>query len=564
MASSKVIRELLVSVGVEVDDSGFRKFDLGIDQIKEGLGTLLTMAGAAAGAVAAVTTALGLQADATAREAVELDNLAKALGTTSQELAGITAGAREFGADFNDVADLFTTLADRAEDAKGGMASFVDDFALAGVAVQDLEGKNPSQLVHLFADSIAGMEDPTKRAAAAVRILGDDAGRKLLPMLMKGSAGLKAYTEEIIASGGALDEEAVAASKRYVEVTRQIGVEVKGIRNQIGAALIPTMIRLAAVVLDGATAFREMIAANVERWGDSVERAFVKVQRVVQRNAKAFTAAAAVIVAGLLGIASAAVVATAALAIVGIVGGLASALSAVAGGLALLGGGSIAIGVLAVLGGLLTLFAYLIPPVLLFAAAVIALGLAFEDFQTHMAGGESALGTFLEQFEGTDTLAGQLIETLKTLGSTADSAWESLKALGDIVGETIDPALTALSETFETMSGWLGSLVGYLAEFFGYLAKAELKEFQMGLEGLGSIFDTFTSGLGMLNAATGSTSSALAGGVQSGAAASRALSVNQQITVNGNADPQATGRATMGQADGGIRSAMQFFRGGPT
>lgn len=562
MAGSRVIRELLVSVGVEVDNSGFVQFDDGIGRIKDGLGTLIGMAGAAAGALAAVAGALGLQADATAREAVELDNLAQAIGTTSQELSGLTSGAREFGADFNDIADLFTTLADRAEDAKGGMQSFVDDFALAGIAVDDLKGKDPSGLVHLFADSIAGVEDPTKRAAAAVRILGDDAGRKLLPMLMKGSAGLKAYTAEAIANGAAIDSEAVAASKRYVEVSRQVGVAVKGIRNQIGAALIPVMIDLAEVTLKAVKSFRDMVAINAEDWGKRVQRAFRTVRDAVKRNSTLVVGFIVAITTALGALTVAAGVATAALAVVGIVGGIASVLSSVAAGLALLGGGSVAIGVLAVLGGILTLFAYLVPPALALAAAVLAVGLAIDDLNAYMQGNESVMGSFIARFEGTDTAAGQLIETMKALVSTGESAWEMLKALGALVGETVDPVLNAMGETFQTMSGWLGTLVGYLAKFFGYLAKAELKEFQSGLEGLGAMFEGITTGLGLLNATGGAGNAAFADGIQSGQSASRALNVNQSVTVNGAGDPNAVGAAVASKGDSGLRSAMQWAFGG--
>lgn len=145
--------------------------------------------------------------------AKEIQNLANATGSSVREIQIASLAMKQLGLDTDDVGDTFNTLADRAKDAKDGMQSYIDDFRLVGIEVDDLKGKRPAELFELFADAIQKTEDPVKRSAAVVRILGDDLGRKLMPALMRGSEGFRQVGREADAAGIIMSAGTVAAAE---------------------------------------------------------------------------------------------------------------------------------------------------------------------------------------------------------------------------------------------------------------------------------------------------------------------------------------------------------------
>jgi len=153
--------------------------------------------------------------------ASQLSSLAPALGMTTDELQQWEYVFARAGLEIDDVADAFATLADRTEDALDGTVSMIDDFKLIGITLDQLRGKNPQQLFELFADGVRNTTDQNRALAAIVRNLGDDLGRKLAPMLMLGSDGLRAMREEaeklgIVMDAGNIQEVAAAMTQMKI------------------------------------------------------------------------------------------------------------------------------------------------------------------------------------------------------------------------------------------------------------------------------------------------------------------------------------------------------------
>jgi hypothetical protein len=114
------------------------------------------------------------------------------------------------GLEIDDVVDAMATLSDRVEDALAGTESMIEDFRLIGITVDQLRGKNPQQLFELFADAIQNTTDRNRSLTAIVRNLGDDLGRKLVPVLMKGSDGLRELRKEAENLGIVLDSDKIS------------------------------------------------------------------------------------------------------------------------------------------------------------------------------------------------------------------------------------------------------------------------------------------------------------------------------------------------------------------
>lgn len=158
----------------------------------------------------------------------DVDRQARALGASRQSIQELIFTFRQFGLDTNDVSDALGTLADRARDAEAGQKSFVDDFKLLGVAIDDLRGKSPEELFAVMARRIAEIEDPTRRTAGIVRIFGDDLGRRLSPLLIEGEEGLRRYADAAREAGQVLEDDAVDSMLDLNKTVKDLGNELRG------------------------------------------------------------------------------------------------------------------------------------------------------------------------------------------------------------------------------------------------------------------------------------------------------------------------------------------------
>lgn len=475
-----VIRELLVKLGVITDTKQVKEYDAAVEDVRKRFEGVVQVAKQVAVAAAAVGTALAAQAISTARAAEAADRQARSLALGVEAAQEYTAIFEGMGADANDVGDVFNTLADRARDAQDGMQSFIDDFSLIGLTVDDLRDKEPEQLFLDFADAIASTEDVTTRNAAAVRLLGDDVGNRLLPMLLEGSAGIAAMREEARRLGLVMSEQDIAAAKDAAVAFRSFDRVLTGLRNQIGLAVIPTMVRLASGLQDfiarNRALAREKIEALMERFGDAVERTeerLASVNRFVEDNLSGW--------GNVLRRAQSALVVFAGAKAWGL---LTSAVAAIKGG-ALALGGAFSVG----LGPGLLIMAGL-------AAVAATLYLTIDDLLTYMRGGESVIGSFFERLEEVAPMAANLAYIFETVGlavqALADSpAWTLLVAAVEGLGQVG----SALFEGWKRQVTSIVRLVSQMVELFATAAGL-----LRGDAGIGDVFRELmeTAGAGVL------------------------------------------------------------------
>lgn len=172
--------------------------------------------------------------------ALEAQNTAYHLGITTQEFQELSHVARKFGADVNDVSDLLGTLADRSVDVIAG-TGYVEDFKLFGLAAEDLKDKLPIELLYVFSDAVASIEDPTKRLAAVVRVLGDDVGRKFGPAIARGSEELRTYMKLVDDLNATMGPEELRRAEKYAIATSNMGLAMEAVQMRVAGALIPSL-----------------------------------------------------------------------------------------------------------------------------------------------------------------------------------------------------------------------------------------------------------------------------------------------------------------------------------
>lgn len=401
-----------------------------VDPSAKGIGKVATEAAAAVAALAAALSALTIASASTVRAQARL---AEGLGETVQTVQELGFAFRRFGADEEDVGDALATIADRAEDAKGGMQSFIDDFALVGVTVDDLRNRRPSEIFEAFVEGASKVDDANKRAAAAVRIFGDDLGRKLLPILTRGTGALQDLKDEARDLGVVVDDETSEAAEALTDGFDALTARVGGLATGLGLRLIPTgriLVRELGRILD---VVQPLITKGFDALAYAVERA-----------AEALETPGGRIVALLIGGAGAV--------------GLAGAVSSAAASIPILGAALVGLG--SVLSGLA------IP-----AAVLTAIALALDDINAAAEGQASLTGTLADKLGvggETRTALSGFKDLLLELGDAFD-------LLADSVAESVGRMIPDLG-VIEGIAGTVGPVLDY----FDALGREKIDESARG------------------------------------------------------------------------------------
>ena len=127
-------------------------------------------------------------------------------------------------------------------EAAGGNKTYMQTFEDLGIKIKDSAGnlRQPNEIFEDVADIFHNTEDGIGKTALAVELFGKS-GADLIPMLNDGKAGLKAFYAEAERLGLVLSDETTAKGDAFSDQLENIGEQVKGVKLQLGAALIPAL-----------------------------------------------------------------------------------------------------------------------------------------------------------------------------------------------------------------------------------------------------------------------------------------------------------------------------------
>lgn len=109
-----------------------------------------------------------------------------------------------------------------------------------GIALKDQNGhlKPMSELLPQISDKFAKMKSGPEKTALALKLFGR-AGMSMMPFLNKGSAGIKALTDESDKLGTTLNSKDADAVKEATLNKRKMAESIKGLQISIGKNLLP-------------------------------------------------------------------------------------------------------------------------------------------------------------------------------------------------------------------------------------------------------------------------------------------------------------------------------------
>lgn len=263
------LRELMIEIGIDADTSGLSQFERGLQRvmgIAKAVGVALVGAGAAIFALA----------KSTANYADTIEDTAMAVGLTNKELQTLGHAAQLSGSSLQEAADSMRFLSRNIAESLEGTGPAADAFEFMGLSAKDAAGNlRPTNDVMLdIAEKFAQMDNGARKTQLAMDLFGRS-GAKMIPMLNAGRSGIEAMRQEASDLGIVLSDEAIRAGSDFNDAVDRLLAVFNGLKNAIGAAVIPALMEL----VDG---LREVTVANMDVIKSGLSRFITGLIRVIQ------------------------------------------------------------------------------------------------------------------------------------------------------------------------------------------------------------------------------------------------------------------------------------------
>lgn len=255
MAGKTVIQELVAKLGFDIDQKTVEDFEAG-------LASLRNVAGAVAGAVTASAAAVFAWAESAAAAGEEAVLNANALNINAEAYQRMAYAASMSGVNAEMLRASLIKLTRSAQEAGNGNADLAATFRELGLDARAFGDLSADQQLATIADALNGVEEPGRRVAMTMQLLGEQ-GPRLASLLGEGSDGIRALGDEASALGIVMSNDAAAAGEAFGDQLEQLKLTMQGVKNTIGLEVMP-------VVSDAIGAFREWFIANRELIRSSV------------------------------------------------------------------------------------------------------------------------------------------------------------------------------------------------------------------------------------------------------------------------------------------------------
>lgn len=194
------------------------------------------------GASAAVGGSILAVGKSTADYAGDMYDMARGAGIGVEAFQKLAYAGRMSGVETEKLSASLVKFDRMVAEATGGNKTYMQTFEDLGIKIKDSAGnlRQPNEIFEDVADIFHNTEDGIGKTALAVGLFGKS-GADLIPMLNDGKAGLKAFYAEAERLGLALSNEMIAKGDAFSDQLENIGEQVKGVKLQLGAALIPAL-----------------------------------------------------------------------------------------------------------------------------------------------------------------------------------------------------------------------------------------------------------------------------------------------------------------------------------
>lgn len=172
----------------------------------------------------------------------QLDDLSEKTGIAVESLSALRYAGEVVGTPLEAIATSTRKLSANMADAAGGNKEAMATFKALGVEVQNADGSLRSQDAVLLdmADRFATYEDGAAKAALAQRAFGK-AGADMIPLLNKGSAGIRELRGEAEAMGAVFGGDVAKQAAQFNDNLKRLELNAEAAKVSLLSGLLPAL-----------------------------------------------------------------------------------------------------------------------------------------------------------------------------------------------------------------------------------------------------------------------------------------------------------------------------------
>ncbi len=250
-AGSIVVSLLMNTSSFETDtkraESIAKKRAEAIDKAFSEMGQKIGLAATAAGgAIAAMVVS-------TANAAKEISNLANLSGAGTEEFQRFAAGAKTVGIEQDKLGDIFKDFREKVgefvQTGGGGMKDFFEQIApKVGITADAFRNLSGPQALQLYVDTLEKAGLSQEQMSFYLESMASDT-TALIPLLRDGGKEMTALGDAASKTGQIMDNETIKSSVELKKQMDEFQGIMRGITNQIAAAVIPGLSAMAGEFL---------------------------------------------------------------------------------------------------------------------------------------------------------------------------------------------------------------------------------------------------------------------------------------------------------------------------
>lgn len=198
----------------------------------------------------------------------QLDDMAEKTGIAAESLSALRYAGEVVGTPLEALATGVRKLSLNMAAAAGGSKEQAMAFQALGISVKGLDGslRGSDKVLGDIADRFAGFRDGPEKAALAVELFGK-AGADMIPLLNKGSDGIKELKEEAARLGVVFGSDLTSAAAEFNDNLTKMRLSAEGFSAAVASQVLPTLNELAKVFIeskDGGNSFATMIGGGIK------------------------------------------------------------------------------------------------------------------------------------------------------------------------------------------------------------------------------------------------------------------------------------------------------------
>ncbi|ATG43655.1 phage tail tape measure protein [Phaeobacter piscinae] len=259
-----------------------RRVGESFDRMASNFGRMGRRVGAGIAAVGAGVFAL---ASSTASYGDQVAKTAGKLGIGIEALQEYRYAAERSGVSTDTFDSSLTALQKRLGEAAKGSGAAKKALDQMGLSAKDLVAMGPERAMGQIADKLQAIENPAERAAIASALFSR-AGIGMINMLGGGSEALRQLREDARKTGYVLSEKAARDAEAFADAQLDAQLTVKGLKNTIGAELMPVVTRSMKTFSAWAISNREDVADFADTAARKLKAALPVIGQVIEGMGK--------------------------------------------------------------------------------------------------------------------------------------------------------------------------------------------------------------------------------------------------------------------------------------